>query len=125
MKRVLTGLVAGAGLLALVGVAAAQMGGPGGGRWGVGHRGMGRAIDCPGVSATATEITEEKARELAQQYADKYLAGFTVERVLPFTGMRHTMYSVELKNAQGEVRTLRVTPFGGVAPFAGHAGRRA
>jgi hypothetical protein len=62
---------------------------------------------------------------LAQQYADQYLAGFTVERVLPFTGMRHTMYSVELKNPQGELRTLHITPFGGVRPFGGPRRERA
>jgi hypothetical protein len=92
--------------------------GPGMGRMGPGMM-MG-----PGFSGTtATQISGEKAKELAQQYADKYLTGFKVERVLPSTGMPHTMYSVELKNAQGELRSIHITPFGGVMPFSGPAAR--
>jgi hypothetical protein len=74
---------------------------------------------CAGATNAATEITEEKAKELAKAYADQYLKGFTVDRVLPFTGRFRTMYSVELKNAEGEVRTLHVNPFGNVMPFGG------
>lgn len=52
----------------------------------------------PGMwPTTTTQITQQNTNELAQQYADKNLAGFKVERVLPSTGMPHTMYSVELK----------------------------
>jgi len=84
---------------------------------GMGPR-MGRAMmGGRGMWASTTQITEQKANELAQQYADKNLAGFKVERVLPSTGMPHTMYSVELKSPKGELRTLHVTPFGGVMPF--------
>lgn len=89
-------------------------GGPGGGgAWG-----------CPmwgGAAAGfgAEAITEDKAKELAQQYADQYLKGFTVERVLPFTGRRGTMYSVELKGPEGQVRTFHVNPWGNVMPFGG------
>lgn len=68
-------------------------------------------------------ISHDKAKEIAAQYTEKYLNGFTVERVLPFTGMRHTMYSVELKGPKGEVRFLRINPWGGVMPFV--AGRYA
>lgn len=114
MKRYLTGSLVIGGLLVLVSVAAAQMG-PGSRRGGM-MRGPG--VNCPfAASETAEQITEEKAKELAQQYADKHLVGFTVERVLPFTGRLHTMCSVELKNDKGELRTLRVTPFGGVGPM--------
>jgi len=121
MKRFLSVILAVVGVATLVGLAVAQMGGgPGvGRRGGMGPGMMGGAVDCPAITGTAAQITEEKAKELAQQYADKYLAGFAVEKVLPFTGMRHTMYSVELKNPQGEVRTLHITPFGGVRPFGG------
>jgi hypothetical protein len=84
---------------------------------------------CPGITASGqqvptTQSVEEKAKELAQQYADKYLAGFTVDKVLPFTGMHHSMYSVELKNGAGEVRTLHINPFGNVMPFGGPWQRR-
>ena len=44
-----------------------------------------------------------------------------MERILPSTGMPHTMYSVELKNAKGELRSIHITPFGGVMPFSGPA----
>lgn len=63
-------------------------------------------------------ITLDKAKEIAKQYVDKYLPGFSVERVLPFTGMPRTMYGVELKGPKGEVQYLRINPWGGVMPFA-------
>jgi hypothetical protein len=74
---------------------------------------------CAEATDAATQITEEQAKERATAYADQYLKGFTVDRVLPFTGRFRTMYSVELKNEAGEVRTLRVNPFGNVMPFGG------
>ena len=64
-------------------------------------------------------ISLDQAKEIAKQYTEKYLEGFTVERVLPFTGMRHGMYGVELKGPKGEARFLRINPWGGVMPFAG------
>ena len=64
-------------------------------------------------------ISLDQAKEIAKQYTEKYLEGFTVERVLPFTGMRHSMYGVELKGPKGEARFLRINPWGGVMPFAG------
>jgi hypothetical protein len=74
----------------------------------------------PGWSTTNTpEITEEKAKELAEKYADQYLTGFKVERVLPFAGMHHTMHSVEVQNSEGELRTLHINPFGNVIPYGG------
>lgn len=60
------------------------------------------------------KITEEKARELAQQYAQEYLPGFKVERVIPFVAYQ-TLYSVVLQNHCGEARTLRVNPFASVS----------
>jgi hypothetical protein len=73
----------------------------------------------PEYSPAEAGISAEKAQEIAKDYTDKYLKGFTVERVLPFTGMRHTIYSVELKGPKDEVRYLRINPWGGVMPFAG------
>ena len=68
----------------------------------------------------AAQITDDKAKEVAQQYANTYLKGFTVDKVLPFTGgMGMTMYSVELKGPQGEFRTFHVNPWGNVMPYGG------
>jgi hypothetical protein len=116
---VLAAVAAVTALLVVAKIATAQ--------WRGGHRpGMGRigpGMVGPSFGATGTQITEENAKELAQQYADSYLAGFKVERVLPSTGMPHTMYSIELKNAKGELHSIHITPFGGVMPFSGPAGR--
>ncbi len=110
----------------LVGVALAQMG------WGSGYRmgpdyGMGPGYGpCPdpAMRDATPGVTEEKAREIAEQYAEKYLKGYTVDKVLPFTGMRGwTAYSVELKGPKDEVQTLHVNPWGGVMPFGGPARR--
>lgn len=132
MKRFLGLIVALVGLVALSSVALAQWGGGPGGRWGGmgpgmmggGGRGWTGGAPCFNPETTAGQVTEDKAKDLAQQYAEKYLAGFTVDKVLPFTGMRHTMYSVELKNTAGEVRTLHINPFGNVMPFGGPRQRR-
>jgi hypothetical protein len=153
MKRLLSGAVVALGVLVLAGEGAAQMPGPMHGRMGgAAGGGMGGAMgpptagqgtmmmrhgmmggqpgewNCPmagmTAAAEATVVTEQKAKELAQGYADQYLKGFTVERVLPFTGMRGTMYSVELAGPDGQVRTLHVNPWGAVMPFGG-PGRRA
>ncbi len=83
---------------------------------------------CPGMAGTgpaAEPITPEKARTLAQAYADAYLKGFTVDRVLPFTTGHGTAYSVELKGPDDEVRTLHVSPWGNVMPFGGPSRRGA
>ena len=143
MKRILSVAVVVLAALALAGEGFAQPmwgpmhgwmgqgGGPGPGMGGWGPRGMmgGQAGACPmwagGAAGTEPEaVTPEKAKELAQQYADQYLKGFTVERVLPFTGRRGTMYSVELKGPEGQVRTFHINPWGNVMPFGG-PGRRA
>jgi hypothetical protein len=76
-----------------------------------------------GQAAQATGVTEERAKELAQAYADQYLKGFTVERVLPFQGRRGTMYAVELKGPDNQTRTFHVNPWGNVMPFGGPARR--
>jgi hypothetical protein len=128
MKKLLSVIAVAGGLTLLSTAALAQWGGGPGRGYGEMGPGMMRGggpgwmaggPPCAGVTNTATEITEEKAKELATAYADQYLKGFTVERVLPFTGRFHTMYSVELKNNAGEIRTLHVNPFGNVIPFGG------
>ena len=143
MKRILSVALAAGVVALLAGAALAQMGGgPAGGGMGPGMMGggMGRGMmgggtmgpgmmggaagqsGCPGAAAAgnqAAQITEDKAKELAQQYADSYLKGFTVERVLPFTGGHGTMYSVELKGPDGQFRTFHINPWGNVMPFGG------
>lgn len=96
--------------------------GPGAGR-GMMHGAGAGPGGCPGMAAatgTPAAVTEEKARELAKEYADKYLPGYTVEKVLPFTGRNNmTMYSIELKGPKDELRVLHINPFGNVMPFGG------
>lgn len=101
-------------------------GGMGGGMMGGGKGPGGQAgqSDCPGMAAEGQQaptapLTEEKAKELAQQYADQYLKGHQVDKILPFTGMHMTMYQVELKGPGGEVRVLHINPWGQVMPFGG------
>ena len=53
----------------------------------------------------------------------RHLPGYKVERVLPFTGMHHTMYSVEFKNSEGELPSFHINPFSYIMPFSGPWGR--
>jgi hypothetical protein len=142
MKRFLSVAIAAVVLVSLGGVAFAWMGGgamgagPMGRMMGAGPMGgqmmggSGGPAGCPGVTgasapgAAGEALTEEKAKTLAQAYADTHLQGFTVEKILPFTGRHGTAYSVELKGPKDEIRVLHVNPFGGVMPFGG-PGRRA
>ncbi len=137
MKRFVTAALAVGMTLALAGAVTAQMGGPGmrmwGGWGGPGMMGgpamMGGAgyAGCPWAAGygqeAAAQVTEEQAKTLAQQYADQYLKGFKVDKVLPFVGRRGAMYSVELKGPEGQMRTLHVNPWGNVMPFGGPFGR--
>jgi hypothetical protein len=122
----MVGLVAVVAALALFATPALTFMGPGGMGMGPGMMGMGRgmmygATGCPGMMAgtTATPVGEEKAKALVEEYATKHLPGYTVEKVLPFTGRHGTAYSVELKGPNAELRVLHVNPFGEVMPFGG------
>jgi hypothetical protein len=132
MKRVLSVTLAVALVAGLAGAALAfgpgmGAGWRGAGGMGGGPMGMGggpgscpmaaSAVTAPGAPAAATPITEDKAKEIATEYAAKYFKGFTVERVLPFAGRLHTAYQVELKGPKGETRILHVNPWGNVRPF--------
>lgn len=138
MKRVVIGTVVSIALTVLAGGAIAQMGwgpmGPGmmghgmmggaPGQYGYpcmgGMMGPGMMGGGPGWSGAQNQVTEENAKQLAQQYADRYLKGFTVDKVLPFTGMGGmTMYQAELKGPKDEVRTLHINPWGNVMPSGG------
>ena len=126
MKRFLSIAIAAAMFVSLGGVAFAWMGGPMGRMMGAAPMGGHMMGGCPGMTGagvTGGSITEEQAKTLAQTYADTYLQGFTVEKVLPFTGRHGTAYSVELKGPKDETRVLHVNPFGSVMPFGG-PGRR-
>jgi len=139
MRKVLGVLVAVAMVVTLAGAAFAFMGGQGtgpgamglGGMMGPGGQGkmmggpgMGGPANCPGMTAvgvTATAITQEKATEIAKEYAEKTLPGYTVEKVTPFP-VRHgtlTAWSVELKGPKGEKNFLHVSPFGAVMQAGG------
>lgn len=127
MKQTWLGVVAAIALVTLVGGGASAQVGSG--------SQMGHGTMCPGTMGPtmgpgmgpgmmgppgAAQITEDKAKAVAQQYANNYLQGFTVDKVLPFTtGMGMTMYSAELKGPQGEYRTLHVNPWGGAMPCGG------
>jgi outer membrane protein OmpA-like peptidoglycan-associated protein len=96
---------------------------------------------CPLPRVTKEKITENEARDLAQQFADKNWAGFKVERPLGYGGGYTTMcyqtassstarplvlysveYSMDLKNPAGETRNLCVDQFGTVSEFCGSFG---
>ena len=96
--------------------------GMGWGQMGPGMMGPGMGSGQMGMmgSAGGAQITEEKAKELAQQYASNYFKGYTLDKVLPMTnGMGMTMYSAELKGPQGDLRILHINPWGGVMPYGG------
>jgi hypothetical protein len=102
--------------------------GPGGG-WG---RGMGRGRGAgygpgggpcwqqggpQGVKATA--IDDAKAKELAGDYVKQNLPGYSVEKLVKFERPGGTMYQVEVKGPQSEVRYLHINPWGNVVVFGG------
>jgi hypothetical protein len=126
MRRVLSAVFVVGMLLLVADMASAQMGGMGMGSGAMGPGMMGGGGMGRGGQAgrqTPPQMTQQRAGELAQQYADENLKGYTVERVLPFAGTSGTAYSVELKGPAGQTRTLHVNPWGGVVPFDG-SGRR-
>ena len=134
-------MVTAAGILALSGVAMAQREGDAR-SWlgGMSHEIVASA-NCPQIQVTKEKITENQARDFAQQYADKNLAGFKVVRPVgygggyqtvcykidsPATGRYQSFYSVEysidVQNPAAEIRNLRVDQFGYVTEFSGPVG---
>ena len=134
-------LVTAAGILALSGVAMAQREGDAK-SWmgGMSHQ-LVSSANCPQLQVTKEKITEDQARDLAQQYADKNLAGFKVVRPFgygggyrtvwykidsPATGRYQALYSVEYsidaQNSSAQTRNLRVDQFGYVTEFSGPFG---
>ena len=129
MKTVLTVAVTIAAMVALAGAALAFMG-PGHGPGRMGHGMMmqmgphmmaqGAGPMGPGMQGGAmhaTQVSEDQAKAIARKYVDEQLKGYTIEKVVPSTGMPRTMYTVELKGPKGEGKTLHISPFGHVMPF--------
>ena len=131
-------MVTAAGILALSGVAMAQREGDARSWMGGMSHEMVASANCPQLKVTKEKITEDQARDLAQKYADKNLAGFKVVRPLgygggyqtvcykidsPATGRYQSFYSVEYsidaQNPAAETRNLRVDQFGYVTEFGG------
>ena len=96
---------------------------------------------CPLPRVTKEKITEDQARDLAQQFADKNWSGFKVVRPLGYGGGYTTMcyqtasssparplvlysveYSMDLKNPAGEARNLCVDQYGSVSEFCSSFG---
>jgi hypothetical protein len=75
-------MVTAAGILALSGVAMAQRDGDAKGWMGGMNHELVASANCPPIHVTKEKISEDQARDLAQKYADKNLAGFKV--VIPF-----------------------------------------
>ena len=124
LRLALSPMVVAAGILALSGASVAQVV-------------VVTGTACPVPKASNEKITEDQARNLAQQYADKNMAGFKVVRPGgygggystlcyrkdPATGKLDSFYSVEYlidaTNAGGATRSLRVDQYGHVAEFTG------
>lgn len=72
--------------------------------------------NCPclanGANGTAAAlITEEKAKEAAQTYLDKYLTGYTIEKVEKDSW--RPMYVVTIKGANDVQQTIMIQGFSG------------
>ncbi len=100
------------------------------------------SASCPLPRVTKEKITEDQARDLAQQFADKNWAGFKVVRPFGHTAaaippcatrqsapLRHgplvlysVEYSMDLKNPAGETRNLCVDQYGSVSEFCSSFG---
>ena len=137
-------MVTAAGILALYGVGLAQT--PSDSHRAASARAheLMSSASCPLPRVTKEKITEDQARDLAQQFADKNWKGFNVVRPLGYGGGYNTMcyqtatsssarplvlysveYSMDLKNPAGETRNLCVDQFGTVSEFCGHLAWRA
>jgi len=134
-------MVTAAGILALYGVGLAQT--PSDSHRAASARAheLMSSAPCPLPRVTKDKITEDQARDLAQQFADKNWSGFKVVRPGGYGGGYNTMcyqttsaspgrlqtlysveYSMDLKNPAGEARNLCVDQFGTVTEFCGGVG---
>ena len=141
MKRLVKPMVTAAAFLALSGVGLAQTPSDSHGAASARAHEIMSSAPCPLPKVTKDKITENQARDLAQQYADKNWAGFAVQRPAGYGGGYNTMcyqttsgspgrlqtlysveYSMDLKNSAGEARNLCVDQFGTVTEFCGGVG---
>jgi len=141
MKRLVKPMVTAAAFLALSGVGLAQTPSDSRGAASARAHEIMSSAPCPLPKVTKDKITEDQARDLAQQYADKNWAGFAVQRPAGYGGGYNTMcyqttsaspgrlqtlysveYSMDLKNSAGEARNLCVDQFGTVTEFCGGVG---
>lgn len=78
-----------------------------------GRGGKGQQQNCPCLAngATAELITEEKAKEAAQTYVDKYLSGYAIEKVAKDNW--RPMYLVTIKGANDVQQTMLIQGFSG------------
>lgn len=83
------------------------------GQRGMGMRGGKGRQNCPCLAngATAELITEEKAKEAAQTYIDKYLSGYAIEKVAKDNW--RPMYLVTIKGANDVQQTMLIQGFSG------------
>ena len=67
--------------------------------------------DCPCLKgdATAELITADKAKEVAQAYLDKYLTGYTIEKIEKDNW--RPMYFAAIKNANGAEQVMWIHGF--------------
>src|SRR6266480_4149540 len=91
LRFVLVPMVTAVGILALSGVAMAQREGDAKGWMGGMSHELIASANCPQIQVTKEKITEDQARDFAQQYADKNLAGFKVVRPLGYCGGYHSV----------------------------------
>ena len=90
---------------------------------------MGRGAGGPGGGpcgnqqggAAVTAIDEAKAKEIANEYVNKNLPGYQVEKLVKFDRPRGAMYQVEVKGPKDELQYLHINPWGNVRAFG--AGR--
>lgn len=141
LRSVLSPMVTAAGIIALSGVGLAQSPSES-------HRAASAraheimsSAPCPLPKVTKDKITEDRARDLAQGYADKNMNGFKVVRPAGYGGGYTTMcyqtangaparplvlysveYSMDLKNPAGETRNLCVDQYGTVSEFCSDFG---
>jgi len=141
IRSVLSPMITAAGLVALSGVGLAQSPSDSHREASARAHEIMSSAPCPLPRVTKDKITEDQGRDLAQAFADKNMNGFKVVRPLGYGGGYTTMcyqtanaaparplvlysveYSVDVKNAAGEMRNLCVDQYGTVSEFCSDSG---